>query len=418
VTRRAALYGLLAAWVALGLAGHDPWKPDEAYSFGLVYHILETGDWLVPTLAGEPFMEKPPLYFITAAAFAKLFGGLAPPHDAARLASAFYVSLTLFFIAKTARSVSAPLLLVASLGYVHHAHQLITDNALVAGIAVALYGMAISLRKPLPGGLWLGTGAGIAFLSKGLLGPGLLGLTAVALLAFPAWRTKNFLQSWLWAAAAFAPWALVWPWLLYRHSPELFHEWLWVQNLGRFSGVHRIGGVPDHWHYVKSLPWFALPAWPIALWALWRRRTDLLHDSGIQLPLAAFLVMFAVLSASSLARQLYALPMLIPLAILAAGGVDSAPAWLGNLLEKPALWGAAIAGAALWAGWIALQAGWAGRRLVEPAVSRGGGSAAGGVMFRPAPEGLRPRCAPNRGLSLSIQLTSSSDGLLRKNTKG
>jgi 4-amino-4-deoxy-L-arabinose transferase-like glycosyltransferase len=57
-----------------GLLGHDPWKPDEAYTFGLVYHILQSGEWLVPTLAGEPFVEKPPLFFWTAALFARAFG--------------------------------------------------------------------------------------------------------------------------------------------------------------------------------------------------------------------------------------------------------------------------------------------------------------------------------------------------------
>ena len=35
------------------LVGHDPWKPDEAYSFGLVLDQLERGDWVVPMLAGE-----------------------------------------------------------------------------------------------------------------------------------------------------------------------------------------------------------------------------------------------------------------------------------------------------------------------------------------------------------------------------
>ena len=48
---------LLAAWLFPGLFGHGPWKPDEAYTFGLVYHILESGDWLVPTLAGQPFVD-------------------------------------------------------------------------------------------------------------------------------------------------------------------------------------------------------------------------------------------------------------------------------------------------------------------------------------------------------------------------
>src|SRR5258707_81481 len=111
-----AILALIAAWVALGLFGHGPWKPDEAYTFGLVYHILQTGDWVVPTLAGEPFMEKPPLFFATAALFAKLFGWALPLHDAARLASAFYVLVTLYCVTKIARTVNAALLLVACLG--------------------------------------------------------------------------------------------------------------------------------------------------------------------------------------------------------------------------------------------------------------------------------------------------------------
>jgi 4-amino-4-deoxy-L-arabinose transferase-like glycosyltransferase len=42
---------MCAAWILPGLIGHDPWKPDEAYTFGLVYHVLEGGTWVVPTLA-------------------------------------------------------------------------------------------------------------------------------------------------------------------------------------------------------------------------------------------------------------------------------------------------------------------------------------------------------------------------------
>ncbi|MGQ0652026.1 MAG: ArnT family glycosyltransferase [Betaproteobacteria bacterium] len=342
---------LVAAWVVLGLFGHDPWKPDEAYSFGLVYSILENGDWVVPTLAGQPFMEKPPLYYATAAVFARLFGWLLPLHDAARLASAFYVALTLVFVARLARSRHAALLLVACVGYVHHAHLLLTDNALMAGMAVALYGL--SLRN----GWLLGTGAGIAFLSKGLLGPGLLGLIAIALLAFPAWRSRGYVKSWIPAAIAFAPWLVVWPWLLYRRSPELFHEWLWVQNFGRFSGEVAIGGVADPLHYLKALPWFAFPAWPFAAWTVWRDRRALGSRPELQLLVTAFIVMFAVLSASSAARQLYALPMLLPLAALAAAAVDAAPRPLAWSMDKLAVWGGAAAGLALWGIWLAHLAG-------------------------------------------------------------
>ena len=85
-------------WILAGLTGHEPWKPDEAANFGLVHHIINTGEWVVPTLAGEPSMDKPPLFFLSAALFAKVFSSVLPLHDAARLASGFYMALTLIFM--------------------------------------------------------------------------------------------------------------------------------------------------------------------------------------------------------------------------------------------------------------------------------------------------------------------------------
>ena len=43
-----ALVTGLLAWIVPGLVAHDPWKPDEAYTFGLVYHVLQGGSWIVP----------------------------------------------------------------------------------------------------------------------------------------------------------------------------------------------------------------------------------------------------------------------------------------------------------------------------------------------------------------------------------
>jgi len=362
------LLALVAAWVGFGLIGHDPWKPDEAYTFGLVYHILQSGDWLVPTLAGEPFVEKPPVFFVTAALFAETFGGWLPLHDAARLASGFYVALTLLFTGLTARELYGPgrgfaaaLLLAGCLGYLVHAHQLITDNALLAGVAAAIFGFSMAVNRPGLGGALLGTGAGIAFLSKGLLGPGMIALTAIALLAFPSWRNPAYGRSLLWAAVAFAPWALVWPALLYRHSRELFDQWFWVNNFGRFTGSAGLGGVLDHGLYLKNLAWFAFPAIAPAAWTLWRAARGAQHEfrtPALQLPLVAFVVMLAVLSAASSARTLYALPMLVPVALLAVAAIDSLPAWVARLLERIGVWGTALGAALLWADWLALIAGW------------------------------------------------------------
>ena len=348
------MLALLAGWMLPGLFGHDPWKPDEDYTFGLVYHILETGDWLVPTLAGEPFVEKPPLFFWTAALFANALDPVLPLHDAARLATALYVALTLAFTYLTAKDwcqapSAAVLVLAGCLGYLQHAHQLITDNALMAGIALGLSGLARA------SGLALGIGAGIAFLSKGLLGPGMLALIAILLPLFREWRTPAYLRSLLIGLLTFLPWALIWPLLLYRESPALFNEWFWRNNIGRFTGEAGLGGVLDHAHYAKALVWFALPAWPLALWALWR---DRFASPLVQLSTVAFVVMLAVLSAASSARTLYGLPLLVPLALLAAVGLESVPGWLARPLDLIAIAGGAILGLALWLAWLALLAGW------------------------------------------------------------
>jgi 4-amino-4-deoxy-L-arabinose transferase-like glycosyltransferase len=183
----------------------------------------------------------------------------------------------------------------------------------------------------------------------------MLAVSAVALLAFREWRTPAYLRGWLVALAAFLPWALIWPALLYRRSPALFNEWLWVNNFGRFTGEAGLGGVLDHAHYAKALVWFAFPAWPLALWALWRER---LRTPLTQLAIVTFVVMFAVLSAASSARTLYGLPLLLPLALLAALGLESVPGWIARPLHWLAVEGAALLAILLWLGWFALLAGW------------------------------------------------------------
>ena len=51
-------------------------------------------------------------------------------------------------------------------------------------MAIALYGEALALRRPVAGGLWLGIGAAIAFLSKGSQGPAWLALAALIMLGY------------------------------------------------------------------------------------------------------------------------------------------------------------------------------------------------------------------------------------------
>ncbi|HPS94083.1 MAG TPA: glycosyltransferase family 39 protein, partial [Deltaproteobacteria bacterium] len=64
-------------WVILSLAvlflflipgiNHGLWRPDEPRVAGTCAEMARTGDYVVPYLNGEPFLEKPPLYYAAAA---------------------------------------------------------------------------------------------------------------------------------------------------------------------------------------------------------------------------------------------------------------------------------------------------------------------------------------------------------------
>jgi len=331
MSQRGWLVGLLcAAWILPGLVGHDPWKPDEAHTFGVVLELLRGGSWVVPTLAGEPFLEKPPLFYLTAAAFAQIFSFVLPLHDAARLATGAWMAVIFGFTAVAGRelygarygAISA-LLLLGCFGFVVRGHQLITDVALLGGFAMAYYGFALALRRPALGGFWIGTGIGVGFLANGLLAPAVLGVIALMLPALGRdWRSRGYGIALATAGAAAAPWLAIWPVLLAQQSTALFEWWWWTENVWYYFGRQRTARA-GLLYYLGLLPWYAFPAWLLAFWTLWRARGPGLLRPAVVLPVVGFLVTLGVLSASSEARELYALPLLPPLALLAAGAPET-----------------------------------------------------------------------------------------------
>ena len=357
----ACLALFLFAWILPGLVGRDPWKADEAYSFGMVLEMLDTGNWTIPTLAGEPFMEKPPILYIVSALSARLLSPILPLHDAARGSVVVFNLLTFLCLGGSARLLYGPgkgwlgpLLLISAIGLIHNQHMLITDVALLTGFAMGHLGLVLSHRCFWAGGLIAGTGMGLAFLSKGLLGPGLLGLTALALPVFRPWRTANFFKTLLVAGVAFLPWAVIWPYLVYRQSPALFHEWFWVNNIGRFTGNNGLGPKTQSLYYFRLLPWFGFPTVFLAVWAWWRERDRWRASISWQLGVVSVGVILLVLSVSRQGRSLYAQPMLIPLALAGVPAVlalNGRLAWVWSRLNGILFAVAAIGG---WLAWGAI----------------------------------------------------------------
>lgn len=320
---------LCLAWLLPGLVAHDPWKPDEAYTFGVVFEILQGGSWVVPQIAGEPFLDKPPLFHLSAAASALLLSPLLPLHDGARLAAGLWVALALLFCALTSRELHGPrhgltaaLLLLGCFGLVVRGHQLISDTAALAGFAMAYYGFALALRRAGPGALWIGTGCGIVFMTLGIAEAAIVVILALLLPVNRSWRTPRHAAALLAATAIALPWLSIWPLLLLQHDAALFEVWLHAENFLRISAPGEL--LPGLMYYLRILPWYAFPVWPLALWALWRLHgRSQLASSPVVLCIMGFTITLAVLAASAEPRELRALPLLLPIALLAVPGVDT-----------------------------------------------------------------------------------------------
>lgn len=362
---KALLLALLCfIWLATGLIGHDPWKPDEAYSFGITYHILQSGDWLVPTLAGETFLDKPPLFYITSALFAKLFSPLLSLHDAARLATGLFVGISLIFTGFAGRELfgkdrgwTSAIILIGCLGMLVNAHLMSTDLGLLAGCAIMLYGYALTPRRPVVAGLLLGTGVGLGFMTKGFIAPIFFISISSLLLLFRAWRTREFFTTLFIATLAALPWLTIWPALLYQRSPDLFMEWAWRQNIGNWLNYAKNGNQSEALHYVKLLPWFAWPALPIAAWGAWEARKKIMRQREGQLLLISLLVMLICLSFVPDIQDIFALPMLLPIALLTTMVLPTLRRGASNALDRFGIITFGFIAILLWWSWSGLITG-------------------------------------------------------------
>jgi 4-amino-4-deoxy-L-arabinose transferase-like glycosyltransferase len=357
--KQAGLILLCAAWIVLGLLGHDPWKPDDAVSFGIAYDMLHRNDWLLPHIAGVAQPDRPPLLYAFAAASARVLEPLLPLHDGARVAVGLSLAATLWLLSLAARELYGRafrwlpvLIFIGCVGLWDRGHQLSPDVAVLGADALALYALALALRRPALGGVLLGLAAGVAFLCRGPLGASLIALTALVLTFCSPWRRSAYAATLGIAVAVAMPLLLAWPLALEVRDPELFEQWREGQSLAAFFGLAPGSPPAEPLYYVKNLLWFAWPALPLALWTLWLRARGYrgrLTDAGVALPLVMLLLALVVLSAGAEPRANFALPILLPMSLLGAAEVDTlkrgssgALDWFGILtfgLLAVVLWG-------------------------------------------------------------------------------
>ncbi len=363
---KTALFLLVClAWLLPGLTGHTPWKYDEAVSQGIVHSLLHGGSWLSPDLAGEPYLAHPPLYFWVTASLTGWLQGLLPAHDAARLASGCFMAITMLGVALGARDLFGPramrvsvLMLIGSVGLVIRGHEMSTDLAWLTGITWTLIAIPLARTRPVLSGIFGGLGFGIAFLSQGSLALGLL-LPIVLLTPFlvPDYRPQHPLRHVLvWLLSA-APCLVVWPWALHEHAPRLFSLWWSVLANPILHPTLWTASDCIPTYYFGVAAWFAWPAAPLALGALWNGGMRGLRTPQSRFLLLALLVMLLVLGFCTTPRESNALPLLLPLVLLASGGIDTMRRGAASAFDWFGMLTFGLITTMLWLGWVAQLTG-------------------------------------------------------------
>jgi 4-amino-4-deoxy-L-arabinose transferase-like glycosyltransferase len=334
-----AALAIAAVLCVAPILSHGLWSPDEPLGAGVGRAMAESGDWIVPRLNGEPFLEKPPLYWWILAAGLRLFG---LSDVAARAPSALLAILTLlavWFAGKRLGGERQGLLAVCVLAttmlFLQNATRVTVDPALMFFVALVHFGFVLLAESRSAGEtrgarLLIAAALPLAFLCKGIVAVG-LGAGPPVLYLLATRRGRAVRELLLLAALGLPLFALlVVPWAVALQRAAGWsglQECLVNNTVGRF--VHtdasaRYGHTQPVWFYLAiAIPWL-LP-WTLALPAMARSaafRRGAPGSDGRRLLLATAALGLLMLTAPSSKREVYLLPLLPAFAVCVASWLD------------------------------------------------------------------------------------------------
>jgi 4-amino-4-deoxy-L-arabinose transferase-like glycosyltransferase len=254
------LAGFCAFLFFYGLAQFGLIGADEPRYAQVAREMLQRRDWTTPVLGGQPWLEKPPLYYWQAMLAYTIFG---VSDWVARLPSAVdatFLVLAVYFFLRRFRpgfELDGALITASSAGIVGYAHAASMDMALAATFAIGM--LSWWAWRETASKIYLATFYGLLALGMLAKGPVAPFLAAVIILLYAsATRELRVARKTLWlpGIALFCVIALPWYFAVQMRNPEFFREFIVEHNLERFS--------KNVYHHTEPF-WYYLPVAALAL---------------------------------------------------------------------------------------------------------------------------------------------------------
>jgi 4-amino-4-deoxy-L-arabinose transferase-like glycosyltransferase len=254
------LAGFCAFLFLYGLGQFGLIGADEPRYAQVAREMLERRDWITPVLGGQPWLEKPPLYYWQAMATYSIFG---VSDWAARLPSALDATLlvlAVYFFLRRFRpgfELDGALITASSAGIAGYAHAASMDMALATAFGIGMFNWWAwrESQKKIYLGVFYGFMA-LGMLAKGPVAPFLAALVIV-LYASAVRELRLVLKSlWLPGVILFCAIALPWYVAVQMRNPQFFSEFIVQQNLDRFS---------ENLYHHREPIWYYLPMTALAL---------------------------------------------------------------------------------------------------------------------------------------------------------
>ncbi len=326
---------------AFGLVGAD--EPRYAQ---VAREMLTRHDWVTPSLNGQPWLEKPVLYYWGAILSYKAFG---VSDWVARVPSALLATLMVLGIYawasrwRAALRVDAALMTASAAMVLGMARAASTDMTLTATFTLSMlawWGFYQSGDRR-----WLlvfyGCNAA-AMLAKGPVAP-MLAVLIIVCFAAAMWEWESLWHTlWLPGILLFLLIGLPWYVLAQLRAPQFLHVFFFEHNLSRFA-TNQFRHPQPFWYYLPVIvagvvPWVVVvAAATVSAMREWKQRAT--DDGALRLFLLCWAlapIVFFSISKSKLPA--YILPSVPPLLILAAEWVHAQakqerrmPFWLAGL---------------------------------------------------------------------------------------